>query len=199
VLLEAEGPIEEIQCANWAPLHALVTHDGRKQVLSQVRQWLYWNEYDRSRYEYELDNIFEITIPVDDGPFRGVSTFAKKDLEPLTVLGPYAGALHTSDASLEKAIKGQGSYNTLAYLFQTRSSKRAIDAFASGNVTKLTNTSQLQGHAAWKKNNVVPVLFGKNLVFYITVEKVAKGEELLVDYGPNYNPLERTKQEPLED
>jgi hypothetical protein len=51
----------------------------------------------------------------------------------------------------------------------------------------------------WKKNNVASVLFGKNLVFYITVEKVAKGEELLVDYGPNYNPLERIKQEPLED
>lgn len=95
-------------------------------------------------------------------------------------------------------MRSQGSYKALSYLFATRSSKRAIDGFSSGNVTSLTNTSQLQDFPAWKQNNVAPILFGKNLIFYVTTDAIAKGEEFLVDYGPDYNPIEGVKQELLD-
>lgn len=194
LLLQEEGPIEHIKCANWGALSS-ITKENKTDIIAQVKNWLMWNEHNRGRYEQELDDIFEITIPVDDGPLRGVSTFAKKDLEPFTVIGPYAGVLHKDEESLEEAIKSQGSYNTLSYLFGTRSHKRAIDAFASGNVTTLTNTSQLKDLPPWKNNNVAPVLFGKNLVFYVTTVAIEKGKEILVDYGPTYNPMKRIKQE----
>jgi hypothetical protein len=59
--------------------------------------------------------------------------------------------LHTSEESLEKAIRGQGSYYSLSYLFGTRSFKRAIDGFASGNVTKLKMQVSFKGILLGKK------------------------------------------------
>jgi hypothetical protein len=39
------------------------------------------------------------------------------------------------------------------------------------------------------------VVFGQNLIFVVSSKKIRKGEELLLDYGPSYNPLQMIKVE----
>ncbi|WP_318476617.1 SET domain-containing protein, partial [Photobacterium leiognathi] len=67
------------------------------------------------------------------GPERGQSVFAKRDIPKFTVLGAYAGVLHENEASLRDAIRRQGSQSVLAYLFETGSSRRAVDASRFSN------------------------------------------------------------------
>jgi SET domain-containing protein len=141
--------------------------------------------------------LLEVAIPLDEGPNRGLSVFANKDIPQYTVVCPYAGVLHSNEQSLEASIRKNGSQPVLSYLFATRSSHRVVDAVNTGNVASLVNTSQLGDQTAFKENNVIPIVFGKNLVFYIVLRDLKKGEELLIDYGPTYNPSKRlaVKQE----
>jgi SET domain-containing protein len=136
-----------------------------------------------------------VKIPVGFGPERGNSIFAKKDIEAFTVIGPYSGILRRSDEELDIAIRQNGSVNTLTYAFETNSTKRTIDAFQHGNVTSIINTGNLAGHAPWAENNVVALSVGNNLIFYVAPEKILAGTELLLDYGPSYNPYQLVKQE----
>jgi len=195
LLLQTEGPIDKIRCSSWQSLPCNLTRDEKTHITQQVQTWLHLNEENRSEYKRKLEDFFEVSIPIDEGPSRGLSVFAKQDIPQWTVVGPYAGVLHSTDASLEKAIKKQGSYNTLSYLFATRSSHRVVDAYPSGNVTSLANTGNLPGARAWKENNLGSLSFGKNLTFYISLREIKKGEELLLDYGPYYNPYQGIKTE----
>ena len=167
----------------------------KQHVKDQIRQWLHLNETDKPRYAEKLEQYCEVAVAIDEGPSRGRSVFAKKDIEALTVIGPYAGILRRSDKELQEAISQNGSVPTLTYLFGTCSSERSIDALHHGNVTSLVNTGSMPGYKPWAENNIIAINVGKNLIFYIAKEKIDKGQELLLDYGPIYNPYQYIKQE----
>jgi hypothetical protein len=190
LLLEIEGPIEGIQCANWGSLGNL-NKKHKKQVTKQVKEWLVLNEYKREQYGQRLQKMLEIAYPIDEGPDRGRSIFARRDIAKYTVVCPYAGVLHSDVEGLQRAMRKNGSQHVLSYLFSTRSDTRVVDASETGNMASLVNTSQLGDTPPFKENNVAPVLFGKNLIFYIALWKIKAGEELFIDYGPNYNPQQR--------
>ena len=182
-------PIADIQCADWSLLRDLHSK-VKKRITADVRGWITLNEESPDKYQERLEGSLEISIPIDDGPERGQSVFAKKSIDQYEVVCPYAGGLHRDEDSLGRSIKKQGSQRVLSYLFGVRSGKRSLDGHASGNVASVVNTSQLKDGSAFKENNLIPVIFGKNLVFYIALRDIQKGEELFVDYGPNYNPMQ---------
>ncbi len=194
LLLEQEGAIEQIERVSWYALSPLLEQLplgerllAKEKMRIEMRSWLTLNEFHREAYAKKLDNLGTVIIP-EDGPSRGRSLFAKRKIEQFNVIGPYSGALHTTKESLKSSIASHGSFNTYAYLFETRSSSRNVDAFGKGNILSLINTGGLPNQAAWKENNLVPVLFGKNLTFFVATRVIKKGEELLVDYGATYNP-----------
>ncbi|MEI8301568.1 MAG: SET domain-containing protein-lysine N-methyltransferase, partial [Chlamydiota bacterium] len=200
LLSEAEGPhsTQSIRCLNWNVFSHLKPSE-KNQIKKEVSEWLQLNENDRDAYAKKLEELFEVIIPIDEGPSRGQSVFAKQDIKQYQVVCPYAGVLHEDEASLEASIRKNGSISILSYLFGTSSSQRAVDAYRTGNVASFVNTSQLGDEPAFKENNLVPLLFGKNLIFYIALRDIKKGEELFLSYGDNYNPFQRVKQEPIED
>jgi hypothetical protein len=195
LLEEVEGPLEEIQRVSWGSLAGIPLSD-KKEILSQMQQWLYLNEYERERYSARLDEELKTMIPVGFGPERGLSVFASKDFKKYDVIGPYAGVLHRTEESLASAMKKAGRVPTLTYLFSTRSSKRSIDAFKTGNTLSLINTGRLHDESpSWQENNLASVVLGKNLIFIIAVKEIKEGTELLLDYGPSYNPYQGFKEE----
>ncbi len=195
LLLEAERPIDQITVFNYGELS--LNQDQRKKMTLDVREWLNSNEHDRAGYERRLNEIFETAVPVDFGPTRGVAAFAKKRIHQYEVIAPYAGALLSEEERISESFRRYGSGNTLSYLFGTRSSKRVIDAYNRGNVASLVNTGKLPREPQWAENNISTIIAGKNLVFYVANRDIEPGEELLVDYGPNYNPEEMFKAEPV--
>ena len=193
-LKEAEGDIDDITTVRWGYL-AGITKDQKEQIREEMREWLHLAESDRETYAKRLDESFEVAIAIEHGPERGRGVYAKKTIKQYEVVGPYAGKLHTNPESLQRAIRYNGSYDVLSYLFATRSAQRSVDAFNTGNTMSLVNTSQLPGQSAWAQDNVAAVTFGRNLTFYIALRDIDVGEELLLDYGLHYNPMSMIKQE----
>ena len=194
VLLDSEGNIDDINAVRWGCLNAL-TYTEKTRIKDDMREWLRLNEYKREQYTKKLEDSFEITTPLGLGPDRGRAVYAKKPIRQYEVIGPYSGKLHTDEESLHSSMKHNGTRGVLSYLFSTLSTQRAVDAFNVGNTMSLANTSQLPGHAAWADDNVASVTFGKNLTFYIALNDIEIGEELLLDYGPFYNPMSMIKKE----
>jgi len=191
----SEGELDEMRMYRWGVFQSASKKEKESMIL-QMKEWIRINQEDQQEYKKRLDNSLEVSVPIDEGPSRGRSVFAKKDIEPYTVIGPYAGKLHETEESLARSIYKNGSYHVLGYLFATSSSKKTIDAFRSGNTISLINTAQLSDKdPSWKQNNVGSVVFGQNLIFVVSSKKIRKGEELLLDYGPNYNPLQMIKVE----
>jgi len=108
-----------------------------------------------------------------------------------------------NDAQLDKAFQLRGREQVMMYLFGTRSQHRSIDASVHGNILSLMNTGQLKGMPPLPgvnplaPNNVEVLRVGNNLPFYVTTQQVKKGQELLVNYGADYDPaLWRDVDEP---
>ncbi|MEI8126037.1 MAG: SET domain-containing protein-lysine N-methyltransferase [Parachlamydiaceae bacterium] len=194
MLLEVEGDIANINTVRWGCIDTL-TPLQKYEIKEQMRDWLRLNEYDRDEYTKKLEESFEVAIPVGFGPNRGRAVYAKKAIRQYEVIGPYSGKLHTTTQSLDRSIRHNGSYDVLSYLFSTRSIQRSVDAFNAGNTMSLVNTSQLPGSPAWADDNIASITFGKNLTFYIALKDIEIGDELLLDYGPLYNPMSMIKQE----
>lgn len=191
----SEDELDEMRMYRWGVFQSASKKDKESMIL-QMKEWIRINQEDKQEYEKRLANSLEVSVPIDEGPSRGRSVFAKEDIEPYTVIGPYAGKLHETKESLLDSIYKNGSYHVLGYLFATSSSKKSIDAFGSGNIISLINTGQLSDEdPTWKENNVGSVVFGQNLIFVVSSKKIRKGEELLLDYGPNYNPMQMIKVE----
>lgn len=186
LLYQVEGSIDEIKVSRYGGLK--LSTSQKKQILQQVKQWIRLNENDREVYQQKLEELFEVSIPIEIGPDRGRSVYAKRNIRRLEVVGPYAGILQRSEEEFRRSIRQKGSYNVLSYLFGTRSKHRIVDGFNTSNTMSLINTGQLDTNPMWSDNNLVIIQVGKNLNFYVAKRDIAQGEELLVDYGPNYNP-----------
>lgn len=185
-----EGPIEDIRIANWnGLLEGLDTAQKKSvgdRIKASIKDWLRTEGSHGSRF----DEMLEVVTPLDDGgPARGASVWAKRDIAQFEVLGPYAGKYHASEASLLQEQRKQGSRAVLTYLFGTRSGTRTVSALNTGNTLSLVNTSQLRNGPAWQANNVVSISVGKNLTFYVSLKDIKAGDELLLDYGPFYQPV----------
>lgn len=188
-----EGPIDEIKICRYGDLP--LSSSQKKQMLIEVKEWIRVNEQDKEAYQKKLEELFEINIPIDIGPDRGRSVYAKRNIRKFEVVGPYAGILYKNEDELNHSMRQRGSYNILSYLFGTRSKYRTIDGFNAGNTISLINTGQLPGSSMWKENNLSVIQVGKNLNFYVANRDISHGEELLVDYGPDYNPMHHIKVE----
>jgi hypothetical protein len=188
--LSLEGLIDDIRIAHWNGLLDGLDSASKKSVSSQIREsikdWLRTEGQHQTRF----DQTLEVLTALDDGgPDRGASVWARRDIAKFEVLGPYAGKFHESEASLFQEIRKQGSRAVLTYLFGTRSGNRSVSALHTGNTLSLINTSQLGAGPAWRSNNVISIAVGKNLTFYVALNDIRKGEELLVDYGLSYKPV----------
>jgi len=192
ILTRTEGPIEQLRISNWGNLHSLfaaIAPDELKTIkaaiLADVKDWLHAEGSHAVRFE----QMMEVGIPIDIGPARGDSVYAKCPISKYTVLGPYAGALHISDASLQKEIRQYGQTPVLRYLWGTNAASRSVSGLRTGNILSLLNTGHLQGTAqVLGDNNVGAIRVGKNLTFYVALKDIKKGDELLVNYGESYNP-----------
>lgn len=185
-----EGSIDDIRIAHWngvldgldSPTKARVS----AQIKASIKDWLRTEGQHPSRF----DEAMEVVTALDDGgPARGASVWARRDIPQFEVLGPYAGKYHADEASLFQEQRKQGSRAVLTYLFGTRSGTRTVSGLHTGNTLSLINTSQLRNGPAWQSNNVVSVAVGKNLTFYVALKDIKKGDELLLDYGPFYEPV----------
>jgi hypothetical protein len=188
--LSVEGPIDDIRIANWSGLLDGLDSASKQHVSTQIKEsikdWLRTEGQHQARF----DQTLEVLTALDDGgPNRGASVWARRDIAKFEVLGPYAGKFHESEASLFREIRKQGSRAVLTYLFGTRSGNRSVSALHTGNTLSLINTSQLGNGPAWRSNNVITIAAGKNLTFYVALNDIRKGDELLVDYGLSYKPV----------
>lgn len=190
---ELEGSIDQIKISRYGDLQ--LSSSQKKQMLKEVKEWLKVNEQDKEAYQKKFEELFEINIPLDIGPDRGRSVYAKQNIKKFEIVGPYAGILYKNEEELHQSMRQKGSYNVLSYLFGTRSKYRTIDAFNAGNTISLINTGQLPGTSMWKENNLSIIQVGKNLNFYVANRDISHGEELLIDYGPDYNPMHLIKVE----
>lgn len=185
-----EGPIDEIRIAHWnGVLDGLDSASKARvsaQIKASIKDWLRTEGQHQSRF----DEAMEVVTALDDGgPARGASVWARRDIAQFEVLGPYAGKFHADEASLFQEQRKQGSRAVLTYLFGTRSGVRTVSGLHTGNTLSLINTSQLRNGPVWKSDNVVSIAVGKNLTFYVALKDIKKGDELLLDYGPFYNPV----------
>ena len=135
----------------------------------------------------KLDDLMYSTIV--PGMNIGYGVFAKKDLEPFTLLGAYAGVFHASEPEAEKERRKLGTAAFLAYAWDTLSQNRTVSGATSTNILARVNTDQLSAEKQKiGTNNLAPVRFGKNIIFYITAEAIKKGQQLFVSYGDSYDP-----------
>jgi len=192
ILAREEGAIDQIRVTKWADLGDILSliptikqqSAIKEDILQQMKAWL----KEEGRHAKRFEDLMEVRRP-HNGPPRGKTVYAKRKLAQFEVLGPYAGILHMTDDSLRKEMRAFGGGAVTAYLWETRAQGRSVSGFQQGNTLSFINTSQLtQTSAAWKHNNVGAVRVGKNLTFYLALENINAGEELLVSYGKNYNP-----------
>ena len=145
MLNEYEGSINEIKIYNYGECGPNLTKLQKKNMLSEVKEWLTMNENDIDSYAKKLKESFEVMTPIDLGPDRGRSVYANKEFKKYEVVGPYAGSLLKDDQQFSKKFRSDGTKPTLEYLFATRSQNRAVSGFKTGNVLSLINTGKLQG------------------------------------------------------
>jgi SET domain len=209
LLSVVEAPIEKIKVSDWRVLHAEFESLPPKKIkkvkegiYKEIREWLSSEKEHEEKFNEFLDHP---TIPLDDGPYRGMGIFAKRKIPQFEVLGPYSGKLLQDSDALDREFEQSGERNVSAYLFGTRSKKRVVSAFGSGNLLSLINTAdplQLSSEEATeslerygKHNNVAAIRVGKNIAFYVALEDIKEGTELLVSYGPNYKLMQEPMQE----
>ena len=190
VLKKAEGKIDSIDDVQWGALGQILTEGNEEMIKDDMRQWLVLNKTSRGEYTTKSENFLEVKNCQGE-PKRGRGVFAKRDIKPFEVIGPYAGMLHLTQKSLDESMKDQSREGVLSYLFGTRCPRHTIDGYRVGNVLSLVNTAQMpKDEKPWAKNNLTSVTFGKNLVFYVAFCDIKAGNELLIDYGDDYGPMQ---------
>ncbi|MBI6909269.1 SET domain-containing protein-lysine N-methyltransferase [Pseudomonas palleroniana] len=182
---ELEGAVEQIRITNDCGLFDGLREPKRQRVIEAVTEDIQDWITKEGRHHDLLSELFEVK-KLDDGPERGYSLVARRDIQHFDVLGPYTGRLHLNDASLSADILEHGMQRVSDYLFQTATEGATISGHGNSNMLSLINTGQMPGAPRVGNDNVAAVYAGKYMVFLIAKDDIRAGSELLMDYGPAY-------------
>ncbi|WP_419795025.1 SET domain-containing protein [Pseudomonas palleroniana] len=182
---DLEGAVEQIRITNDCGLFDGLREPKRQRVIEAVTEDIQDWIIKEGRHHDLLSELFEVK-KLDDGPERGYSLVARRDIQHFDVLGPYTGRLHLNDASLSADILEHGMQRVSDYLFQTATEGATISGHGNSNMLSLINTGQMPGAPRVGNDNVAAVYAGKYMVFLIAKDDIRAGSELLMDYGPAY-------------
>ncbi|HFL6519882.1 TPA: SET domain-containing protein-lysine N-methyltransferase, partial [Salmonella enterica] len=203
VMARTEGRIETLHVTRWGPLFNMLSRQTKARINQEIR-WFLQNE---GSHDTRMNEMMSVAIPLDDSDgYRGRTLYARTDLAAFTVLGPYSGRLLDSETVRCEYEKVYGT-EASNYYFSTLSQERLVSAWPEGNLLSLLNSPVFTHRTAEAeaRQNVSPVLVGKNINFFLTTRDVRAGDELWFDYGPYYRHFEpgealrsaQVKEEPL--
>ncbi|KOC88775.1 hypothetical protein [Winslowiella iniecta] len=141
----------------------------------------------------------------------GLGIYAKSTIPVLTILGAYAGVLLDSEEQVAQEYRAIGCERSLGYSWTLPADESGHAAVISGfrhtNRLALINTNQLlqqpplneQGIGGAAGNNIALMYIGGLILVYVTIKAVKEGQQMLVDYGPVYDPLDIKKESYLAD
>jgi hypothetical protein len=152
-----------------------------RRITEDVQDWI----ADEGRHHDRLVSRLEVRRPLD-GPERGLSVFAKVDIEPFEVLGPYTGKLHRTTKSVRAEMLEKSTEKVSTYLFATATKGATLSGHGNSNVLSLINAVNVPGQANIGVENVGSIYVGKYMVFLLAWEKIPAGTELFLDYGSDY-------------
>ncbi|NMP26723.1 SET domain-containing protein [Rahnella sp. SAP-1] len=166
-----------------------------KQIKTELKQELQRQIENETRLGKELESRM-VSLPShredSEGNIINLGTGVfnpqnGSDVEPFTVLGPYAGVFLDSKAAHSYTDRHIGSIRNISHSWGTKATSRSVNGWESGNILRNINTDRLGDAPAVGVPNVTLVRVGKNIAFYVTTKKVKPGEEYLISYGPGYN------------
>lgn len=155
-------------------LHEKITRD--------VQDWI----RNENNLASRLDKLMETKV-LSNGPERGRSVVAKRDIKRFEVLGPYSGKLHFGSKTLLEEISDKGHKAVNSYAFSTFSNDGTISAHGSGNILSLINSPNAPGRPSLGRDNVASINVGRYMTFFVAWQDIKKGDELLLDYGDGYD------------
>lgn len=193
--LKAEGPsglegrestVGEIGVTYWNQLLDQVSKTTRlklqEDITVEVRDWIR-NERNLAP---KFDKLMEVKV-LSNGPERGRSVVAKRDIKKFEVLGPYSGKLHFGSKTLLEEISKKGHKAVNSYTFSTFSNDGTLSAHGSGNILSLINSPDAPGRPSLGSENVASINVGRYMTFFVAWKDIKKGDELLLDYGDGYD------------
>lgn len=198
----------------WLPMNA--KRESAMLLKQQIGHFLKLNAHERVAYMNHTTDIRKVTTEDCRGGkcdkelvgHRGL--FAAKDLKPLTILGIYSGVFLQSEQDMRALEKKIDSFSISDYLFRVAEEYEwpKISAFQYGNRLTMVNAATnyaggiSKGLEEVNKRLSVMLAFGKSkecpfpeigqndthpdILFFITCKDVAKGDQLMIDYGPVY-------------
>lgn len=152
-----------------------------RRITEDVQDWI----RDEGRHHDRLVSRLEVRRPLD-GPERGLSVFAKVDIEPFEVLGPYTGKLHRTTKSVRAEMLEKSTEKVSTFLFATATKGATLSGHGNSNMLSLINAVNVPGQANIGVENVGSIYVGKYMVFLLAWEKIPAGTELFLDYGSDY-------------
>lgn len=152
-----------------------------RMITEEVQDWI----LEEGRHQNRLNEFFELRRPTD-GPERGLSVFAKVDIEPFDVLGPYSGKLHLTPESLRAEILEKSDVAVRSFLYETATKGATLSGHGNSNILSMINAVNVPGQANIGVENVGSIYVGKYMVFLLAWEKIPAGTELFLDYGTAY-------------
>lgn len=180
-----EGDLENIAITEtnrfFADFHGARLKEMIHRVTEDIHEWI----SDEGRHHEKLTERFELRRPAD-GPERGLSVFAKVDIEPFEVLGPYCGKLHRNVKSLRAEILEKSNEQVSRFLYATATKRATLSGHGNSNLLSMINAVNVPGQANIGVENVGSICVGKYMVFLLAWEKIPAGAELFLDYGPDY-------------
>lgn len=122
----------------------------------------------------EKQNVPQLSVR--PSPLQGYGLFAEETLFPLSFVGEYVGLVKERDTA-----KDRDNDYVFAYAIGAIDLGYVIDAEKLGNHTRFVN------HSSFPNLLSRSIVVGKSArVFYFANRKIEKGEELLLNYGPDY-------------
>lgn len=180
-----EGAVDKIAITRHNQFFSHLTETRRQSLTRSMTEDIHEWIVEEGRHHDRLNVRFELKRPVN-GPERGLSVFAKVDIEPFEVLGPYSGKLHRTTKSLNAEILEKSEEQVRTFLFETKTRNATLSGHGNSNILSMINAAEVPGQAKAGIENVGSIYVGKYMVFLVAWEKIPKGTELLLDYGPNY-------------
>jgi SET domain-containing protein len=154
----------------------------QEDITVEVRDWI----RNEKNLAPKFDKLMEIKV-LSNGPKRGRSVVAKRDIKKFEVLGPYSGKLHFGSKTLLEEISKKGHKAVNSYTFSTFSNDGTLSAHGSGNILSLINSPNAPGRPSLGSENVASINVGRYMTFFVAWKDIKKGGELLLDYGDGYD------------